>query len=101
MVTSSRRKGTTMSYNEVRPFLGEACHVRMRCIACRDSHVLSGVVQPGKLYGEVALGGHTFSVEDIEQIWRRTPSTPRRRRRWWPALSAPLPLLHGAGRGNL
>jgi hypothetical protein len=70
-----------MTYEEVRPFLGESCRVRMRCIACRDTHELLGQVQPAKFSGEVSLSGHTFSVEDIEAIWLQRPPTPPRRRR--------------------
>ena len=81
METTTRRKGTGMTYEEVRPFLGEACHIRMRCVACRATHDLIGQVQPAKLGGEVVVRGYTFSVENIESIWRRRPPT-RPRRRW-------------------
>jgi hypothetical protein len=97
MVISSRHKGIAMTYKEVQAFLGEICHVRVRCIACRDSHVLVGLVQQGKLCGEVAVRGYTFSVEDIEQIWRSTPSIPRRRRRWLALLFQTQPLRGSSG----
>jgi hypothetical protein len=67
-----------MTYDEVRPFMGARCHVRMRCVACRDAHDLVGTVEPARLSGEVVVSGHTFSVENIESISLQAP--PRRGR---------------------
>lgn len=69
-----------MTYEKIKPFIGERCHVCMRCVACRETHDLHGHLQAAKLYGEVGIGGHTFSVEDIESIRLQHPRAPRRRR---------------------
>jgi len=51
--------------------LGPDCSVRLRCRACRSSHVLSGPIEPGRHVGDVIVDGYTFSVEDIEIVWNR------------------------------
>jgi hypothetical protein len=65
--------------------LAPDCSVRLHCRACRASHVLKGPIRPGRHVGDVVVGGHTFSVEDIEIIWnagdrggRRAPALPWR-----------------------
>ncbi len=69
-----------MQYEEVEPFLGSRCHLRLRCRACKSGHVLAGRIHRGKNVGEVVLKGYTFDVEDIDGIWTRTPpGNPGRR----------------------
>jgi hypothetical protein len=79
--TINRFRTSGMTYEEVRPYMGSRCHVRMRCIACSDAHDLVGTVEPARLSGEVVVRGHTFSVENIESISLQSPpgrSRPRR-----------------------
>jgi hypothetical protein len=87
-----------MTYEEVRPFMGSACHVRMRCVACRDAHDLVGTLEPARLSGEVVVGGHTFSVENIEAISLQRPPRRSRPRRFSFDFLRALPQA-GAGRG--
>lgn len=77
-----------MQYEEVEPFLGSRCHLRLRCRACKSGHVLSGRIHRGRNVGEVVLKGYTFDVEDIDGIWTRTPPGKPGRR-----IPAPRPHL--------
>jgi hypothetical protein len=102
MPTNTRPESTGITYEKLRPFWGMACHIRMRCVACPDTHNLMGHLQPGKLIGDVIVHGYTFSVEDIEDIWLPDPPAPPRRRAIlkWPDLrSAGRRLLAPAGTG--
>lgn len=67
-----------MTVDELAPYLGIPCFIRLRCRGCGGAHVLTGTPRLGKHLNEFVLKGYTFSVEDIEQIWRH-PSPPRRR----------------------
>jgi hypothetical protein len=58
-----------MTHRKATPDLGPDCSVRLRCRACRTSHVLRGPIELGRHVGDVVVSGHTFSVEDIEVIW--------------------------------
>jgi len=67
-----------MTVEELSPYVGMACLVRFRCRRCGGAHLLPGIPQFGRYAGDVVLRGHTFTVEDIEQVWRDT-QPPRRR----------------------
>jgi hypothetical protein len=84
-----------MTYDEVEPFLGTRCQLRMRCRACRGGHVLSGHVRRGRHAGEVVLKGYTFDIEDIEVIWLPRPPDRPQRRRSVPLLFRRSPLASG------
>ena len=60
-----------MTRANIPPRLGPDFSVRLRCRACRASHVLSGPIEAGRHAGDVIVNGYRFDVEDIEVIWRR------------------------------
>ncbi len=67
-----------MTAEELCPYLGSMCMVRFGCRSCGGAHVLQGAPALGRYAGEVLLRGHTFNIENIEQVWR--PTEPPRRR---------------------
>ncbi len=84
-----------MTAEELHPYLGCACTVRLHCRSCGGTHVLEDVPALGRYAGEVLLSGNTFHIEDIEQVWRHIePPRPKPRLGLW-ALRA---LLRGSYR---
>jgi len=66
-----------MTIDDLAPYLGRRCSIRLRCRGCRAAHVLNGTPRPGRYLGDFMLKGYAFPVEDIEQIWQH--ETPPRR----------------------
>jgi hypothetical protein len=74
-----------MKPSELRPFLGEACRIRLQCRACGGHHNVNGELAAGPNQGEVLVKGHRYSVEDIDEIQAREP-----RYTWRPAVDTPV-----------
>jgi hypothetical protein len=62
-----------MTVDDLSPYLGRICSIRLRCRGCGGAHVLSGRPGTARHPGDFMLKGYTFPVEDIEQIWRDEP----------------------------
>lgn len=67
-----------MSVDDLRPYFGKRCIVRLRCRACRSGHAITGRLEAGRHVGDVSLQGHTFSLEDIEAVSPSHGGPPRR-----------------------
>ena len=67
-----------MSVDELRPYFGVRCYVRLRCRACLIGHGIMGRLEEGRHVGDVAIEGHTFSLEDIEGVSLMSGGPPRR-----------------------
>jgi hypothetical protein len=59
-----------MTVDELTPYLGTPCNLRLRCRGCGGAHVLCGTPRAGKHVGDFVLRGYIFNVEDVEQVWR-------------------------------
>jgi hypothetical protein len=77
-VPRALRKDLPVTIDDLVPYLGLPCSIRLRCRGCGAAHVHSGRPRQGRHLGDFMLKGYTFSIEDIEQIWRHQP--PRRPR---------------------
>jgi hypothetical protein len=83
-----------MTVEELNPYFGIRCHVRLRCRGCGGAHVLNGTPRRSRYVGDFTLKGHTFNVEDVEQAW---PQADPPRRRGGARLWLGGTLLRGAG----
>jgi hypothetical protein len=68
-----------MTADELQPYLGLACSIRLACRSCAGTHVLHGTLQRGRYVDELLLEGQAFCIEDIEQVWQHI-KPPRRKR---------------------
>jgi hypothetical protein len=66
-----------MTVDELTPYLGRRCNLRLRCRGCGGTHVLCGTPRAGKHVGDFVLNRYTFDVEDVEQVWRQSPPLRR------------------------
>jgi len=83
-----------MTIEELTPYFGTRCQMRLRCRGCGGRHTFTGTPRRSAYIGDFVLKGYTFSVEDVEQVWR--PADPPRGRRLIPAILLPR-LAHGSG----
>jgi hypothetical protein len=60
-----------MTPDELTPYLGRRCNLRLRCRGCGSRHVLQGTPRAGKHIGDFVLDGYIFDVDDVEQVWRQ------------------------------
>ncbi len=67
-----------MTIDDLYPYLGCPCAVRLRCHSCGGTHVLEATPSMGHYAGDCILNGYTFWVEQIEQVWRRTEPPQRK-----------------------
>lgn len=68
-----------MTIEELAPYFGTRCQLRLRCRGCGGRHTFSGTPRRSAYIGDFVLKGYTFSVEDVEQVWR--PAGPPRGKR--------------------
>jgi hypothetical protein len=84
-----------MTTDELTPYIGLPCTLRLRCRSCGGVHVLHATPARGRYAGQLLLCGHTFHIEDIEQVWRQA-EPPRRKRN----VAAWLMQLHVFGKND-
>ncbi len=68
-----------MTTDELAPYMGLPCHVRLRCRGCRGTHILQATPMWGRYAGQLLLHGYVFNSEDVERVWQQA-KPPRRKR---------------------
>lgn len=68
-----------MLMEELHPYLGKTCHLRLQCPACRRSHWLQGRLGQGRHHGDIEVEGQTFGAENVEAVWSASAPPPGRR----------------------